>query len=377
MSVRNRHTETTSHSGYNGRFGSYSDWGYKVNYLKDTTDEVAIYDNAQFSSSYKLREGGRLNRPYTDWANVWWQDFLADAFRYDNIASMGHLGLSGVPPLTDLAVKAAARTSPSRPYIDVPVEALQLGDLLRAAYHFGEPIVRQIAKGNLHLQFNVLPIIEDVKKILDFSDQVERRIKELERLRGPKGLRRTIPLGGLGEFSADSTWSQAVQTQDAYIVVGAKGHTVQQFGAHVRWKPTMDLSYLQPGRMRLLARNAVLGETFDLASIWQLIPWTWLIDWCVSIGDYFKANRNIIPAELDSLTITRHTRSEYNWDGTGGPNLGGYGAAWSLTAARYVREDKERIPVSLIPTAHFPFLSGNQLGILGSLAIAGKSYPLR
>lgn len=135
----------------------------------------------------------------------------------------------------------------------------------------------------------------------------------------------------------------------------------------------MDLTKLAPGELRVLARKAVLGLTFDGSSAWQLIPWSWLINWGISIGDWFKANRNIIPAELDSLTLLKHTRSEYTGDAQGGPNLGGFGAAWSLSPWQYLVEDKQRIRVTPIPVAHFPFLSGNQMGILGSLAITGKS----
>lgn len=132
----------------------------------------------------------------------------------------------------------------------------------------------------------------------------------------------------------------------------------------------MDLSHLQPGDMRALARKAVLGLTFDGSSAWQLIPWTWLTDWCLNIGDWFRANRNIIPAQLESCSVLKHTRSEY----ISAPWSTPYGSVtMSLSEGRAIAEDKERIPASPIPIAHFPFLSGNQLGILGSLAVTGKS----
>jgi hypothetical protein len=131
----------------------------------------------------------------------------------------------------------------------------------------------------------------------------------------------------------------------------------------------MDLSNLSAGSMRELARKAVLGLTFDGSSAWQLIPWTWLVDWCYNIGDWFKVNRNIIPAQLESVCILRHTRSEYVDEGWSVP----FGSQ-TLTLSRGVNfaEDKERIPTVAYPDAQFPFLSGNQLGILGSLAITGR-----
>jgi hypothetical protein len=368
MSIRTRQTLAYDVTGVNNRFGSYNGGHSIVNYSKTTLDEVQVGDNRQFHVTIRSFDGCKLNAPYWSWAAINWIDYIADAVQYQGV-NFGHLALSGVPPVNDLAVTAAARTTPSRPYVDVPVEALQLGDILSLLKKHGDTIFQQLGSYNLEYQFNIKPVVEDLVKIFNFQDQVERRIKEIERLRS-RGLRRTIPLGELGDYESLDSGSWNPQSGDYYIVTTYTARTRLQIGAHVRWKPTMDLTTLAPGDIRKLARKAVLGLTFDGSSAWQLIPWSWLIDWGISIGDWFKANRNIIPAELDGLTITKHTKSVYvsnPWSTPYGPTT------ITLSEGHFIAEDKERIPASPIPIAHFPFLSGNQLGILASLAITGKA----
>jgi hypothetical protein len=113
---------------------------------------------------------------------------------------------------------------------------------------------------------------------------------------------------------------------------------------------------MDPGSMHDLARKAVLGLTIDFATAWQLIPWTWLTDWCYDVSSYLKANRNIIPAELDEVSIIRHIISHYDADpvtiNTGSQII-------TFSGGTNFAESKYRNRVSAFPVAHFPFLSGN------------------
>jgi hypothetical protein len=109
--------------------------------------------------------------------------------------------------------------------------------------------------------------------------------------------------------------------------------------------------------------------TIDFSTGWELMPWSWLIDWGSNIGAFFAANRNIIPAVLSSTRLITHTRTVYQQ--TSSVTHSNY---WRLNPFRVSLETKERKAVSIAPTAHFPFLSGKQLGILGSLAIVKAKY---
>jgi len=108
-----------------------------------------------------------------------------------------------------------------------------------------------------------------------------------------------------------------------------------------------------------------MGLTVDLSTVWQIMPWSWLVDWGGNLGTFLKANRNIIPAQLTQCCVMLHTLTE--WDS---PGLSGIknSTPYSLEPIKIQRESKTRTSVSPSVTAQFPFLSGNQVGILASLA---------
>jgi hypothetical protein len=359
----------------------------KVFYTHSTTDEINVSDNRQFNSAiwHMSETGGRMNggngaAPL----GRWYHNFLCDIFR---TSSFGHPAVSADKGNSFYATAAAARTSPSRPYVDVPVNILQLGEVAHLIRDRGLEITRsfnggrrlhipkglnpykEIGRENLRFQFGIAPLVGDLIKILDFQDQVERRIKEIERLMGPRGLRRTIKLGGLDDIEINTNIAPFTANSSGSTTVTLSGtrNTRRLVGGHVRWKPAYSVKHLSPGSMRMLARTAVLGETIDLSTLWEVMPWSWLIDWCFNIGTFLKTQRNIVPAVLSSITITRHTRTVYSYGGT--TALSG-----AVTVSPMVIEidTKDRAPASILPTAHFPFLSGNQMGILASLYVTRR-----
>lgn len=365
MSLRSRSTQTTFLRGWVERplgtvlFGD----GPKVNYNGSVVDEVDVSDNRQFSRSWDEISGGRMNggnstRKYHNW--------LADYYR---TTSFGHLALSADLGNLAYAGKLCARTTPSRPYVDVPVNILELGEVTSLLKRTGDDLLSFLGSNNLRYQFSIKPLVGDLIKIWNFQQQVDRRVKEIERLRGTNGLRRTIRLGGLDTFESNSGPTDVTVNSTGSTLVHSLLTTKSRrlVGGHVRWKPSVSVKHLSPHAVRMKAMRAVLGLTIDFSTVWQRIPWSWLIDWSSTIGDYLAANRNIIPAYPSSISITRHTRTVLT--GTGTTFLSGGG---TLTPFLFEKETKDRSPTSLLPTAHFPFLSGNQMGILASLYVTRR-----
>jgi hypothetical protein len=118
-----------------------------------------------------------------------------------------------------------------------------------------------------------------------------------------------------------------------------------------------------------MIQRALLGVTdniIDFSTVWEALPWSWLIDWGTTVGDYLKAKRNIIPAVLQDVRIMRHVRSEWTWSRV----VYATNPEGSMSSGFRVLETKSRSPSTPVaPTAHFPFLSGKQVGILSSLAV--------
>jgi hypothetical protein len=240
-----------------------------------------------------------------------------------------------------------------------------LGDVAMLVRNSGRSFLQRAGNANLKYQFGIAPLVGDLVKLLNFQDQLERRIKELEKLASPRGLRRTVLIG---EYSATSSKTLSCQSNQASILNRPfSGKSTLIMKAHVRWKPEVELLSIMKSSesMRALARRAVLGLTLDASTAWELIPWSWLIDWGTNVGTYFKANRNIVPAQLHGVHIMRHTKTTWTT-----PNY--VSGLLTMSGIKATRTAKTRNPSSVALTAHFPFLTGRQVGIVASLAVTRR-----
>jgi len=326
--------------------------------MHDCQDIVGPGDNAPLTITHILMDGGLINRPNTGFFSPWFSNYVADV--YDNSANFGHLGLSDVPSNVEAATQAAARTNPSRPYVDVPANLLELGDVAHILRSTGTGLLRRIAGENLRYQFAIRPLVSDLTRLMVFQRQLDNRLAELQRLQTQKGLRRTVQIG---TYSAQDSINYAIQSQGIFASGAFDVNTVQTVRAHTRWTPNGDFSLLRTDQdKRRLVTRALLGLTVDFSTLWEPMPWSWLIDWCSNVGDFFKANRNIIPAQLADVSVIRHTRSEYR-------NQGWTDGTAVIAPGNVIRETKGRATSFVAPVAHFHILSGNQMGLLASLAV--------
>jgi hypothetical protein len=370
MPVRNRQTLAGSDSGSATRFGSTTAFGFINQYKKDTQDFVNLGDNLAFNATTVDIIGGRINGTGPGSPPMIMANFLADYYRTSGVNGFGHLALSDKGNVA-YATSVAARTSPSRPYVDVPVDILQLGEVTDLIRKTGKGILAFLGTQNLRYQFAIAPLVDDIYKLCSFQEQVARRILELDRLTSARGLRRTIKLGKVDSLNISSSGSRVVNsTKSLQYTVPYEVRTSLEVGGHARWIPSVSLSHLSPDRKRMLALRSVLGLTLDFKTLWEIIPWSWLIDWGSSLGNYLAANRNIVPATLASVSVTRHTRTSHSYSGKPSPDT----TSWAipLAPAEITVESKVRTPASIAPVAHFPFLKGNQLGILASLYVTRR-----
>lgn len=359
MPNRHRFNETFTLKGrriFNGTVEV--DNQYVRTHRHDTNDVTGPGDNLNFSSEKIEMVGGVINRPFfTPTAKVF-QNYLADALWTE--ANWPWNTVAGSPTNTTAATIAAARSNPSRPYVDVPVALLELPDIVKLTRDSGRDLASKAGGANLKYQFGIAPLAGDIAKLIYFHDQVDRRVNEIKRLQSGRGLRRTVRRIFEGESSGTKTLF--VQSNGISIQRTFQWAQKETVSGHCRWLPAVDFSRdMSSQRMSALAKRAVLGLTFDGSSAWELIPWSWLIDWCSNFGSFLAAQRNIIPAQLQNVSVMRHTQCVYVC-----PDFfGAFNAHMSGIVIR--REKKTRQIASVLPEAHFPFLNGKQVGILASL----------
>lgn len=275
-----------------------------------------------------------------------------------------HIGQSGIPSNSQLAVNAAARTNPSRPVVDVPVNILDIRRGLHRIYTGGRRLidtVRRTGSRWLNYEFMVRPLVGDIVKAVNIHDQINRRIREINDLYDGNGIRKTVRQGS---YTSSSNPSATVQSVGVTIMCQFDKVTTTRCSTHIRWAPTSRCGLKpSPRLIRALAVQAVYGGTIDLSTLWEIMPWSWMIDWFGNVGEYLSSNRNIIPARVTGVYPMKHTMTT----GYVQPYRSGNGET-TMTAITGIRESKVRVASSVTPSAHLPFLTGRQLGILSALA---------
>jgi hypothetical protein len=352
--------------GTRTRFGG-TEGGFQVNdYKAYCSDQTGSGDNAPFFVEKITAEGGVINNPFYSYFGPYFVDYKADCL--DNLNNLAlHSTFSDIPSLSDAATSAAARTNPSSPWVNVPGFMYELREIFELFPKLGKKLftLRNAANINLNSQFGWNPAVQDLAKIIDFSGALDRQIKKITKLMTEKGFRKTVSIGSWS--SGVNAYSDVPQSADSFIQCMFYHETKLEMRAHCRWMPTADFpqSIQNTDDIRSLARRAMYGLTIDSYTIWEALPWSWLVDWGSNIGDYLKSQRNMIPCELVSCSVMRH----YTTTTTSDPYAEGPPKNLSMTPIKCTRETKMRDLASPAPSAHIPFLTGNQMGILGSLAI--------
>lgn len=279
----------------------------------------------------------------------------------------GHYPLSTPPSNGAIMASLLAKTNPSRPIVDLPVFISELRELPELVQFTGKTLLKRGAGAYLSYEFGWKPLIGDLMSLLDFQSHFDKRAEELSNIFQKGGVKRRRDLWDETRVSSQSTIvlssiNGTLRTRRAFI--GRR-----RIWATCRWVP--DPNRLPPRTskdMRRLARKAVLGLQLEPATLWQAMPWSWMIDWFSSAGDFFEANRNCVPAmHLQGCVMTmretyRTDIREPGIDSFTGQVSGGSGTQYVVTKQRRVQNN---------PTidAYFPFLNRRQVSILGALSV--------
>lgn len=280
---------------------------------------------------------------------------LSGATHYDS-------NMPDAPSTDSLATKAYARTNPSRAHVDIPIFVAELRELPALFKWAGKTLMKKGANAFLSYQYGWKPLINDIGNFLDFQQHVDNRVKELERLHSKSGLKRRVTLETQNAFKVYP--NETLHSVFEYFTCKAESSHLRDIWATIHWTP--DNPSLKPSAkdLKAQARRAVGGMTIDASTAWNLMPWSWLIDWGTSAGDYFEANRNIVGASAGQCCIMQHDRRTTRLVRTSGPSS----ISGGDTTLRW--DTKSRVVVdSPSITADLPILSGTQWSILGALAI--------
>nr|UJQ85308.1 MAG: hypothetical protein 1 [Leviviridae sp.] len=290
--------------------------------------------------------------------------------------------ITGVPNITNANYgnRVLSQSGPLTPRMYLPVSLFELRDIPKMLKHAGDLLlkiggrsgldpVKEAAAATLAYQFGWAPLLEDIGKMLDFTETMRKRQQMLLRAHTSKGVRRKVTLDS--DKQTHSNWEWVWST---YGVLASQRFT--EIKTYKRWATiswtVKDKS--QIGRIPTFSdemRTAYgLNRGHIPIAVWKAMPWSWAIDWFADISNVMQANYNMIYYQPSRCCIMTHFKTERNYD----PWFAKSGM-FSITPGQIIRERKSRQPFT--PTAgvtlKLPFMDSFKLSIVGSMSILALS----
>jgi hypothetical protein len=341
-------------------------------YYVDTDDVIGNYPNANaFESTTVTNSFYVIN--YSYYSGFWgWIKWINCPVAYRNRSPFDP---AGVFPITDsmkddFAWEILARTNPSQPHVSLPTFYGELKDLPLLIKSWGDDLLEQVASGYLTWRWALKPMERDIKKMFQFVNAVDKRVHDLKILRDGDYLSKRCGLGGRDPYQ--SSWNpQYLWTTKLMVNSRWRNTATERLWGSAQWR--LDESATLPASgadLRDLARRLTFGITGyeALATSWELMPWSWFVDWFTNVGDVISAAQNSVNCHATNICLMRESIGHREYESCEPNNRSDvlYGEHFE----RLVR--KERFVVSpgmpFVPTS-LPILTEGQWSILGSLMI--------
>lgn len=195
-----------------------------------------------------------------------------------------------------------AKTNPYRTEVSAWVilgELLEIASLFRITL---DSFRGMIAGHYLNINFGWIPFLSDLKKLSDITSIVESRAKELESMCKPGGLRRSKIFLHANRQNVISDRSSIGFFSDAgtgQVVFGSFKHvTSYTVTGSCRWRFRGN----PPPLTKLQAFNIAVKKCLSLEAptpedVWELIPFSWLIDYFMDVSTWLSATKGRLEIE--------------------------------------------------------------------------------
>jgi len=355
----------------------YSDSISKFETARDTSGRVYHYPLTftKFTSSGGRISGSNSSHEFQDFPCDWLTSITKD----DIITTKGR------PPDQILLSKLLVKTNPSSQDFDFARSMLELrefpamirdtGNLfrrlnLKQIQSLFKTPAKDAGRNFLLWKFGWKPLIKDLNTVLDFHDSVAKRRNRLTNLghRGSETLKRTLWKHYDTEITHATLHSNGAVLQPEMAIAYAG-----RVSGYVTWVLDDPSSFPATDEdLSAMARNLAMGMTPGSDTAWNLIPWTWLVDWFTNFSDYMSLTRNLIPAHPDTVRLMDHSTKVIQTVSTndGDINLSPMRVAWE-TKSRW-----DPGSLSSYPSWHLPALTGGQVSIIAALLGAKRHGSL-
>lgn len=205
-----------------------------------------------------------------------------------------------------------ARTNPFRSDFSVPVMVKELVEVATMFKFLSRTLASTAGSAYLNYRFGWSAFIRDIQQLGGVTKVLERRLKEFQSLQQHGGLRRRVELDSYETIDFTSSSVVASSPAPLYVRVNRTNRWHTKVWGSARWFPAPGAWTFLDDLTPLESFNLAVRSVFDVQEIspqqvWDLIPWSWLIDYFVDIGSYLGAISHQALARAEYMCIMRET----------------------------------------------------------------------
>lgn len=211
------------------------------------------------------------------------------------------------------SLELLSRTNPFRTTYSVPVMFKELIDISSMFRFTSQSLASTAGSAYLNYRFGWESFIKDLLLFGKITIQLERRLKEIDSLMKAGGLRRKVSLDKYTTFEDPSPKTAISSPAPLWLRIQPHVQYTTEVWATCRWFPAPGAWQELESWSPLERFNQALKAVFDLRTpspetVWNLIPWTWLIDYFIDIGPRLSAMSNSTLANAEYVCIMRETK---------------------------------------------------------------------
>lgn len=306
--------------------------------------------------------------------------FRYNAFPVNEQGTASQGGLNNVRPVKGsdarlaenaaLTLQLLAATNPFRSEFSIPVALKELVDVSTMFKLAASSFASYVGASYLNYKFGWTSFVRDVQTLHAITKTIESRIKEYKSLNEHGGVRRKIKLGRKRVNYSESN-RLINSTYSTTVRADVTGYWQCQVSGTVRWrwKPGFDVAL-----DKLEAFNLAVAKVFDLGELdsqtmWNLIPFSWLVDYFVDVNSYFASHLGDGIIEPYDICIVRESLSEFQFKVVSKPS-----SVTILGPGTHGRKEYDRDVVNSVPFPVMPtfLLSRDQWTVIVALIAAFK-----
>lgn len=262
-----------------------------------------------------------------------------------------------------------AASNPFRPEFSIPVALKELVDITQLFKIAANSFASFAGSAYLNYKFGWVQFVDDLRVLASITTALERRIKEIQSLSKQGGIRRKI---NLRSKAVTFNYPDQIVNGNWGYLLHANIHKSLSCTIHgtVRWRwkdgVILNLSKLE-------AFNLAVTKIFDLGgldsqTVWNLIPFSWLVDYFTELNDFLVANLGQGIVEPYDICIVRQLRGRVSYTPVSTPGVTfSNGGFYLLTEM-----DRDVLTYSSFPVPNPSLLSKAQWVTIAALAASFK-----